>query len=122
MHKNVQSRHAAFKDYVERLKPFKPDYVRLPPHGKIEPYSGLNRSALERLVLPGVTNDYNPPVQSRLFNPSGGKRWIRLIIYESLVAYLAKLPSGFEKRHHPAKALKVTTPRRRNPQQEVTMK
>jgi hypothetical protein len=96
------------------IRPFKPDYVRLPAHGKIEPYTSLNRSALERLVLPGVTNSYSPPVQSKLFNPSGGKRWVRLINYQSLRNYLDKLPNGFEKRYHPAKAAKVTTPRRRS--------
>jgi hypothetical protein len=101
------------------LKLFKPDYVRLPPHGKIEFQSQLNRSALERLVLPGPTNNFDPPVQSKLFNPSGGKRWVRLIVYQSLMDYLDKLPSGFEKRYHPAKAPKVTTPRRHTPKEEA---
>jgi hypothetical protein len=99
-------------------KTFQPEYIRLPASGEVEPYSGLNRSALERLILPGKVNNYDPPVQSKLFNPSGGKRLVRLIIFRSLMAHLAKLPTGFEK--SPAIAPKVTTPRsRRKAKEEV---
>ena len=76
------------------VAPIQPEYVRLPASGQVEPYSGLNRSALERLVLPLPLNNYKPPVQSKLFNPSGMKRWIRLIYFRSLMDYLAKLPDG----------------------------
>jgi hypothetical protein len=90
-----------------------PEYVRLPASGEIEPYTGLNRSALERLILPSALNDYEPPVQSKLFNPAGGRRWIRLIYFRSLLAHLAKLPSGYKAQKEMAKRPKITTPRRR---------
>jgi hypothetical protein len=56
---------------ARRREPVVPEYVRLPASGQIEPYTGLNRSALHRLILPCQENDYEPPVQSRLFNPGG---------------------------------------------------
>jgi hypothetical protein len=71
---------------MQEKHPIQPEYIRLPAHGRIEPYSGLNRTALERLVIPKAENNYEPPVQSKLFNPSGGKRWVRLIIFRSLMA------------------------------------
>ena len=88
--------------------PIQPEYIRLPASGADEAYTGLNRSAPKRLVQPREENNFNPPVQSKLFNPAGGKRWVRLVLYRSLLEYLDKLPSGY-----PAKRPKVTTPRRK---------
>jgi hypothetical protein len=43
---------------------------------------------------------------------------VRLIIFRSLLAYLENLPSEMPN-HYPAKARKVTTPRRGRKQKEV---
>src|SRR6185369_11602820 len=58
--------------------PTKPDYIRLPKAGQICPYSSLNRSKLNRLILPTAESP-TPPVKSIVVpNSAGNKRGVRL--------------------------------------------
>ena len=71
--------------------PVQPYYIRLPKAGQICPISSLNRSKLNRLILPTASQP-TPPVKSIVVPNSGGnKRGVRLILRESLLAYLSGL-------------------------------
>src|SRR6266542_6992470 len=66
--------------------PVQPYYLRLPKAGQICPISSLNRSKLNRLILPTAAQP-TPPVKSIVVPNSGGnKRGVRLILRESLLA------------------------------------
>ena len=67
----------------------RPEWLRLPAPGKRCPYSGLSRSTLNGLALPGPSNDHRPPVKSVVLRKRGALRGIRLISYDSLMSYLA---------------------------------
>jgi hypothetical protein len=113
--------------YLERPQLPLPVYVLLPVSGEREHYSGLARTALEDLVIPRPCNNFDPPVQSRLFRKAGTKRWNRLIILSSLLEYLSTFPigeptpqkGGRAPKLMISKAPKVTTPRRRRTKMEV---
>lgn len=47
---------------------------------------------MDQLVRPQECNDFRPPVVSKILRAKGQKRGIRLISYESLMAYLNSLP------------------------------
>jgi hypothetical protein len=68
-------------------------YTRLPPTGTVDPLSGLNRSALDKLVRPQSANDFNPPVKTKVLRARGARRGTVLIDVPSLIAYLNSLPS-----------------------------
>ncbi len=68
-----------------------PDWIRLPPPLERCPHSGLSRSTLSELVLPGPANCYQPPVKSAVVKKAGAVRGIRLINYHSLLAHLDRL-------------------------------
>ena len=61
-----------------------PEYSRLPKPPRSCPHSGLNRSAMNRLVL-----GPNPKVKSVLLKEPGTARGIRLVHVPSLLAHLA---------------------------------
>lgn len=65
----------------------KPEFVRLPKAGLRCPFTGLSRSALNELILPSAEQP-NPPVRSVLMKKRGAIRGIRLIDYDSLMAYI----------------------------------
>ena len=69
----------------------KPEWVRLPAPGARCRFTGLSRSTLNELTIPGPANDGNPPVKSVVLRKRGAMRGIRLISYDSLMAYLNKL-------------------------------
>ena len=69
----------------------KPEWVRLPAPGKRCPYTGLSRSTLNELTIAGPVNDGVPPVKSVVLRKRGALRGIRLINYDSLMQYLARL-------------------------------
>lgn len=71
-----------------------PDFIRLPSYGQREPRTQLTRSALDALIRPQASNNWKPPVASRLFSPGGSQRPIRLVDYKSLLRYLHSLPDG----------------------------
>ena len=69
----------------------KPEWIRLPsPKGRC-PHTGLSRSTLCELAVPSEANDGVPPVRSVVVRKRGAIRGIRLISYDSLMAYLSGL-------------------------------
>lgn len=70
--------------------PTKPEWIRLPIKGKC-PHSGLSRSSLYALVSPSEANDFSPPVKSVVIRNRGAARGIRLISYDSLMAYFSSI-------------------------------
>ena len=80
--------------------PVRPEWLRLPaPKGRCL-YTGLSRSTLCELVVPCAANDYAPPVQSAVLRKRGAARGIRLVQYDSLMAYLRGLSEGGDVGHH----------------------
>jgi hypothetical protein len=70
-------------------QPIRPIYIRLPAPGSRCPWTGLSRSALADLCVPNKANRFRPPVKS--IAPKKHKdaeRAMRLIVFESLIAYL----------------------------------
>jgi len=68
--------------------PIKPEFIRLAKPGKLCPYTGLTRSAINELVLPTPRNNFKPPVKSFVLRQRGAKTGIRLICYDSLLEYI----------------------------------
>ena len=69
----------------------RPEWVRLPsPKGRC-PHTGLSRSTLCELSVPCEANNGMPPVKSVVVRKRGAIRGIRLLSYDSLMAYLAGL-------------------------------
>jgi hypothetical protein len=67
-----------------------PRYIRLPKPGEKCPWSGLSRFMLADLCVKSKRNP-RPPVKSfRLRRHKGDQRAIRLIDFQSLMAYLEK--------------------------------
>ena len=69
----------------------KPEWLRLPAPGARCRFTGLSRSTLNELTIPGPANDGVPPVKSVVLRKRGALRGIRLISYDSLMRYLAEL-------------------------------
>lgn len=69
----------------------KPEWLRLPAPGARCRFTGLSRSTLNELTIPGPANDGNPPVKSVVLRKRGALRGIRLISYDSLMGYLNEL-------------------------------
>ena len=66
-----------------------PVYVRLPKPGEKCPITGLSRAKLNELVLPNVRNNFTPRVASMSLRQEGAQRGIRLVLLDSLLAYLS---------------------------------
>ena len=69
----------------------RPEWIRLPQPSRRCPHTGLSRSTLNELTIPGPANDNRPPVKSVVLKKRGAMRGIRLISYDSLMAYLESL-------------------------------
>ena len=69
----------------------KPEWLRLPAPGARCRFTGLSRSTLNELTIPGPANDFQPPVKSVVLRKRGATRGIRLISYDSLMAHLNDL-------------------------------
>lgn len=69
----------------------KPEWLRLPAPGARCRFTGLSRSTLNELTIPGPANDGFPPVKSVVLRKRGALRGIRLISYDSLMQYLNTL-------------------------------
>jgi len=65
-----------------------PEYVRLPPPGKLDPFFGLTRSYLNLLILPSKENDFRPPVRSSVLRQPNAKTGVRLVNVASLRTYV----------------------------------
>jgi hypothetical protein len=71
----------------------RPEWLRLPAPGTRCRFTGLSRSTLNELTIPGPANDFQPPVKSVVLRKRGATRGIRLISYDSLMTYLNGLAS-----------------------------
>ena len=69
----------------------RPEFMRLPKSGSLCPWSGLSRSKLNELILPSPLNGHRPPVRSISLRNRGQIRAVRLISFDSLMAYLRSL-------------------------------
>ena len=49
---------------------------------------------MDKLVRPQVSNDFKPPVKSKIYRQSGVIPKVRLVDYASLRTYLDSLPDG----------------------------
>lgn len=81
---------------IEHTVPHRPDgtrpeWIRLPPPKVKCPFTGLSRSTLYQLVGHIEANGFRPPVKSVVIRKRGAARGIRLISYDSLMAYLASV-------------------------------
>lgn len=70
------------------ISTIRPEFIRLPRAGKSCPHTSLSRTALNALILPTPSNGFLPPVKSIVVRHRGNQRGIRLISYDSLLAYL----------------------------------
>ena len=77
--------------FTASVETTKPEWLRLPAPGARCRYTGLSRSTLNELTIPGPANGGTPPVKSVVLRRRGALRGIRLINYDSLMAYLAEL-------------------------------
>lgn len=76
-------------DAASQIPPTKPEYIRLPKPNTLCPYTGLCRSTLRNLSEPCEMNGFRPPVRATTLRLKRGQmRGIRLIDYDSLMAYL----------------------------------
>jgi len=66
----------------------KPEFIRLPKAGTLCPHSGLSRSKMNELVLPSPVNNFKPPVKSISLRNRGQVKAVRLVVFDSLMAYL----------------------------------
>ena len=69
----------------------KPEWLHLPVPGARCRFTGLSRSTLNELTIAGPANDGLPPVKRVVLRKRGALRGIRLISYDSLMAYLSGL-------------------------------
>jgi hypothetical protein len=65
-----------------------PEFCRLPKSGELCPFTGLTRSYLNSLILPGEANNFKPPVRSVALRHEGNVRGVRLIVFSSLMQHL----------------------------------
>ena len=72
----------------------RPEWIRLPPPKSKCKFTGLSRSSLYQLVGHIEGNGFKPPVKSIVIRKRGAARGVRLISYDSLMAYLASVGHG----------------------------
>jgi hypothetical protein len=88
----VTSKTGVREARIAASKRARPIFVRLPKPGERCPISGLSRSALVNLCVPSKANDFYAPVKSiELKFKKHATRGVRLVDYESLMAYLRGL-------------------------------
>jgi hypothetical protein len=71
----------------EKVRPF---FIRLPQPGKTCVWTGLSRSGMADLCVKSDRNPH-PPVESFKAYRGDNKHAVRLVVFESLMAYLQKL-------------------------------
>ena len=71
--------------------PHHPEFIRLPKAGSLCPRTGLSRSKLNELILPSPLNRFHPPVRSVSLRNRGQVKAVRLVVFDSLMAYLRQL-------------------------------
>jgi hypothetical protein len=68
-----------------------PEFIRLPKPRTLCAWTGLSRSELNELILPSPLNGFRPPVRSVSLRNRGQIRAVRLVDFDSLMAYLRSL-------------------------------
>jgi hypothetical protein len=53
---------------------------------------GLESQAMDLLTRPQPSNNFKPPVESKVLRQRSDKQGIRLVSYPSLISYLERLP------------------------------
>ena len=76
------------QEVSEQEELMEPRFIRLPKTGERCPWTGLSRSKMNQLILPSLSNNYLPPVESCSLRQRGASRGIRLVLFESLMAYI----------------------------------
>lgn len=66
----------------------RPEFIRLPRPGALCPWSSISRSKMNQLILPNPLNNFRPQVQSFSLRNRGQLKGTRLIVLDSLLAYL----------------------------------
>lgn len=77
----------------------KPTYIRLPRSGEHCPWSGLARSFMIELCIPGKANNRHPPVESISRVRPGCRRGVRLVVWGSLERHIRSFPATAELPH-----------------------
>jgi len=78
----------------------RPEFLRLPKSGERCPYTSMSRTGLNLLILPCAANNFCPPVRSISLRKRGQVKATRLIVFDSLMAYLY----GLENQNLPVSA------------------
>ena len=65
----------------------RPEFIRVPKLG-LCPITGLSRSKIYDLITPNEGNGFKPPVKSVSLRKPGQTKGTRLIVLQSLLAYL----------------------------------
>ncbi len=73
----------------------RPEFIRLPKLG-LCPITGLSRSKLYDLISPNEGNGFKPPVRSVSLRKPGQTKGTRLIVLQSLLAYLRGEVAAFQ--------------------------
>lgn len=89
----AESRMAALTGGYGIVTP-RPEFIRLPKSGNLCPWTGLSRSKLNELILPSTNNGHRPPVRSISLRNRNQVKAVRLINFDSLLAYLRSLEVG----------------------------
>ena len=71
----------------------RPEFIRLPLPNKRCPFTGLSRTTICEICTPSPANNFTPPVKSSVLKKRGARRGIRIVNYDSLIAYLENLPN-----------------------------
>jgi hypothetical protein len=64
------------------------EFLRLPKAGELCPLTSLTRSKMNELILPCKANNFNPAVRSISLRKRGQARGVRLVVVDSLLAYI----------------------------------
>jgi len=73
----------------------RPEFIRLPKLG-LCPITGLSRSKIYDLISPNEGNGFKPPVKSVSLRKPGQTKGTRLIVLQSLLAYLRGEVAAFQ--------------------------
>ena len=87
IHADLSSSHIS-PGVADRAAEYRPEWIRLPQTGSRCRFTGLSRTTLNELTIDGPANGYRAPVKSVLIRKRGASRGIRLISFDSLMAYL----------------------------------
>jgi hypothetical protein len=65
-------------------------FMRLPAPGERDPLFGFSRSFINGLILPGIGNNFTPPVASYVIKKPTSRCGVRLVDVASMEAFIAQ--------------------------------